>query len=377
VKNVEALQNKVENINTTEIPDYWKTHIDEKISTIKNLHRQYGKDCFSFVLFADTHYPSNLSKISPVLAKRIMDETNIKYALHVGDWQTRGCLATKELLLEENEAIEKMFAPIQDRLLMEQGNHDGSYGWLDRDGDGTYNNSGKAPKDRETYVHNLTPQELHEFAYRKVGTIGDVHFDETGTAYYIDDTSNNVRYIGLNTQQNNYELQADGTQLYPKMWIMRFTQPQFDFLTKEALVEGVKEKTKIVIFAHVPTTQELGDKDVMNGVLRAFVNKTTYSGSYAGEYGYDAVSVNVDFTDVKGTFVGYFHGHTHIDSVNTSNGFNIIGTRCDAKEENTDALKNERVEGTVTEQSFDVFTVTPTKIYATKIGAGVDREISY
>ena len=71
------------------------------------------------------------------------------------------------------------------------------------------------------------------------------------------------------------------------------------------------------------------------------------------------------------------HGHTHVDSLNTSQGFNIIGTRCDGREENTDVLKNERVKGTVTEQSFTVFTVTKDKIYATKIGAGSDREISY
>lgn len=51
----------------------------------------------------------------------------------------------------------------------------------------------------------------------------------------------------------------------------------------------------------------------------------------------------------------------------------------DAKEENTTALKNERVAGTTTEQSFDVFTVNKAekKIFATKIGAGADRVINY
>ncbi len=374
---VSALEIKVENIGTTNIPEYWKGHIEAKIKTIKDLHKQYGKDCFSFILLADTHYPSNLGKASPVLAKKIMDETNIKYAIHVGDWQTRGCHNTKEQLIAENEAIDVWIAPIRDRLLVQQGNHDGSYGLLDRDSDGTYNNSGKVPAERETYVYNLTPQELYDFAYRKVGMIGNVRFDNTGTAYYIDDTANNVRYIGLNTQQNNYELQADGTQKYPKMWIMRFTQPQFDFLINEALVENTSNKTKFVIFGHVPTTQEIGDRDVMNGVLNAFVNKTTYRGNYNGMYGYDAVSVNVDFRNAKGTLVGYFHGHTHVDSVNTSYGFNLIGTRCDAAEENDSSLKAERVARTITEQSFDVFTITPDQIYATKIGAGSDRQIKH
>ena len=75
--------------------------------------------------------------------------------------------------------------------------------------------------------------------------------------------------------------------------------------------------------------------------------------------------------------VGYFHGHTHVDSVDASNSFKLIGTRCDAAEENNSTLKAERIAGTTTEQSFDVFTVTNDKIYATKIGAGANREIYY
>lgn len=388
VKNSESITNafsRIENLENgltkDEIPTYWQEHLDQKIKTIKNLHKQYGKDCFSFVFMTDTHYPSNLGKISPLLVKHIMNKANIKYALHAGDWQTRGCHTTKEALLTENENIEKMFEPIIDRLLWQQGNHDGAYGLLDRDGNGKYNNSDSngndySPNIRESYIHNLTPQELHEFAYRKVGMVGNVHFDDTGTAYYIDDISNNVRYIGLNTQCNDYELQTDGTQKYPKMWIAQFMQSQFDFLIDEALVENVTDKTKIVIFAHVPpTTKEIRGEDLINGVLNAFVNRSEYNESYEGQDGYGAVSVDVKFTNVKGILVGYFHGHTHIDSVNTSKGFNIIGTRCDAQEENNATLNAERVTGTITEQSFDIFTVTSDRIYATKIGAGTDREI--
>ena len=392
IDRIEGLEN---GIMADAIPSEWRNHINNKIEVIKNLHRQYGKDCFSFVLMTDTHYPSNLGKISPLLAKTVMDKANIKYVLHAGDYQTRGCHQTKELLLEENEKVEEMFMPIMDRLLWQQGNHDGAYGLLDRDVNGSYNNSDSSgntypPNERETYIHNLTPQEIHEYLYRKVGMVGDVHFDDSGTAYYIDDKSNNVRYIGLNTQCNNYELQADGTQKYPKMWIMQFMQPQFDFLINEALVENVTDKTKIVIFAHVPTTQEIRDRELMNGVLNAFVNRAKYTGSYAGVGAdhYGAVSVNVDFVNAKGRLVGYFHGHTHQDSVNTGKGFNIIGTSCDAHEENddhndTNGMWYKRYQATnpecptynpnpIYEQSFDVFTVTNDIIYRTKIGAGAN-----
>ncbi len=509
------------------IPDYWKTHLNERIGAVKALQSEGGKDCFSFIVMADMHYPSNLGKLSPLLAKRILDKCDIKYALCLGDVQTRGCMNTKELILAENEAIDEMLSPICDRLLRTEGNHEGAYGFLDRDGDGIFNNtdangSYKEPADRETYVNNLTPTELYNAVYRKVGLVGDVHFDESGSGYYIDDTANKVRYIVLNTTRNDYELQEDGTPKYPKMWLFRFTQSQFD-LVIEALNSIPSDSWGVVVAGHCPLYQEIGDAEVMREVLKAYKNKGKYEGEYAGtanggavynnlaeplpdnttdtskwvndhrisssgiivhsgktvsnfipctygdvirvkgiefeanadryqilkadketvydsaqisvptsnisivkvgdvyemtvcerpnpntdnihyirfafstpanpedviitvneeiaeaSRGYDYVSVNVDFSEAKGELVGYFAGHVHCDHVHTSFGLNIITTRCDAKEENTDALKNERVSGTTTEQSFDVFTVNKATrtIHATKIGAGADREILY
>jgi hypothetical protein len=101
--------------------------------------------------------------------------------------------------------------------------------------------------------------------------------------------------------------------------------------------------------------------------------------------GYDAVAVECDFSNAKGTLICYNAGHIHQDKVYTTGypsgalKFPIITTRCDAREENTDALKAERIEGTVTEQSFDVFTVDRKNrtIHVTKIGAGSNRDIEY
>ena len=513
------VDSKIKEIVDESLPSYWQSHIDEKIATVKALQDEGGKDCFSFVAMADMHYPTNLGKCSPLLAKKILDGCDIKYALCLGDVQTRGCHATKELLLAENVEIEKMLSPIRDRLLQTEGNHDGSYGTLDKDGDGeisNYDSDGnlKPPAERETYVYNLTPAELHSAIYRKVGLVGDVHFDESGSGYYVDDTANKVRYIVLNTHCNDYELQEDGTVKYPKMWIFRFTQPQFD-LVEEALNTIPSDSWGVVVAGHCPLWQEIGDSEVMQGVLNAYKNKTTYSGSYAGtasggvaytnladptsadwkngyrigssslsaqtgktttnliecavgdvirvkgvefaasvdrvcmtlnntqtgqynyvselpndrfgyekvngvhtftilkvgvaDYkyfrccfdtptdpstviitkneeisegavgGYDAVSVDCDFSNAKGQLIGYFAGHVHADRNLVTGGVPVISTRCDAREEYTEEMRNERVKGTITEQSFDVFTVNKAKrkIYATKIGAGDDRVIDY
>ena len=524
-------------LNGYAIPDYWQDYLDSKCATIKTLQDAGGKDCFSFVVMADLHYPSNLGKRSPDLAKKILEDCDIKFALCLGDVQTRGCHATKELLLAENVKIEEMLKPIRKSLLQTQGNHDGNYGFLDRDGNGEYNNTDpdtgeiKPANERESYVYSLTPSELYGYIYRKVGMVGDIHFDESGTGYWIDDVSNKVRYIILNTQNTKYELQEDGTAKYPPMWIFRFQQSQFN-LTIEALNSVPSDEWAVVVAGHCPLWQEIGDREVMKGVLAAYKAKDTYSGEYAGTagggpaytnlaeplpnnttdtskwvngyrfsstaisaqsgktlsnpisiepgdvirvkgvsfvasadrywlaglnvegqtwsdiqyvssggstqvsitqdgdvyvfnfhptingltnvtarfafntpsdpnsviitvneeikesaHGYDYVSVDCDFSNAKGKLVGYFAGHNHADNAvvqygaqtDSEHGFPCITTRCDAKEEYTDEMKAERVEGTTTEQCFDVFTVNKKTgtISATKIGAGADRTISY
>lgn len=509
----------VEVLSDDGIPDYWESYLEDKINTVNKLQEEGGKDCFSFVVMADMHYPTNLGKLSPLLAKRILDKCDIRFALCLGDVQNRGCHDNKELVLAENKEIDKMLSPILDRLLRTEGNHEGAYGFLDRDGDGI-SNSGKENYEKETYVNNLTPAELHSAIYRKVGLVGDVHFDESGSGYYVDDTANKVRYIILNSQRNEYELQADGTPRYPKMWCFNFTQSQFD-LVIEALYSIPSDSYGVVVASHCPIYQEIADAELMRELLKAYKNKGRYKGEYAGiasggaDYvnlaeplpdntadkskwindhrisssgiseqagktvtnpipckngdvvrvkgvsftantdrvmltgeslsyksgqmnyvsalpdahfgyalnedvheftilstnaaythirfsfdtptkpediiitvneelvessrGYDYVSVNADFSEAKGELVGYFAGHVHTDRLHTSFGLNIITTRCDAKEENTEDLKAERVKGTVTEQSFDVFTVNKATrtVYATKIGAGSDRVISY
>ena len=365
------------------LPDYWEAYLSEKTAAIHALQDLCGKDCFTFINIADIHRTSNLGKLSPQIAARIAQECCVKYVLVTGDTQTRGCWPSKDKLLEEEAAFREMIKPVDSKMLRMEGNHDRSYGTLDRDGDGSISNSFsdgivKPAAERETYVYSLTEGEAHRLFYRPVGMVGDVHFDSTGTAYYVDDTTNKVRYICLNTHCVPYEENQDGTAKYSPMWVYRYTQSQFDFLVGEALTTGMDDNWSVVVAGHVPPTQEIGDREIMLGVLSAYKDKTTYSGEYAGVYGFDAVSVNADFTDAKGNFVAYFHGHNHEDSVQTAEGLTIIGTRCDGAQENDPALLAQRIAGTVTEQSFDVFTVDTANgvIYATKIGAGEDRIIT-
>ncbi len=367
----------------TTLPGYWQAYLPSKIQTVKALQTE---DTFSFVMLADIHYTQPPVSFAPKLADVIMNACGIPYAILAGDVQSRRCRPDKETVLSDWEEIEKMLSPIRDRLLQTEGNHDGVYAKLDRDGNGQIDNqyadgTPKPPHLRETYVYSFTPQELYALIYSKVAKIPGVQFSENRCAYYIDDPVGRVRYIGLNTQCNEYALQSDGTAKYPKMWLYRFTQPQFDFLINRALSEGLTDDYAVVVFGHSTLYKEVGDGQLMQGVLSAFKNKTAYRGTYPGtaDNHYDMVSVDVDFTKAKGELIGYFSGHVHADTWECVDGVDRITTRCDGHNENVPERKEERVFGTVTECSFDVFTVNKSTrtIHATKIGAGEDREFAY
>ena len=509
------------------IPSYWLNHLEEKIETIRSLQEAGGQDCFSFPVLTDLHIDANLGMRSPELAKYVMEQCGMKYALCLGDVFTRGVKWTKEEADEHYAQIENLLSPLRSCLLQTQGNHDGVYGAGDYDGDG----------DTDVYLYNYTPQQMFERIYRKVGLVGNVHFDPNGSnAYYIDDTASRVRFIVLNTHCTQWAEDENGLAKYNNMSMFRYTQKQYDFLAQEALVTGLEEGWQVVIGSHVPIhhSGEMPEGEVMVGFLNAYKNKTTYSGAYAGtaegggqtadftnlndpsdgdflddhkfntssdadenpiieweggfvsgyipatspnkesdvirftgidtaesitakgydadhnllmttvstlyddfsigddgivtwkagyvdnyistananalayirisatklttaeaiiitkneeityteaegdSTGFDAVSVDVDFSQAKGDLTAYFGGHVHADNA-WDDGFPVISTRCDAQVENNAELKAERIKGTATEQSFDVFTVNKAKrkIYATKIGAGEDRVIRF
>lgn len=86
--------------------------------------------------------------------------------------------------------------------------------------------------------------------------------------------------------------------------------------------------------------------------------------------------INEVYSSMSATLIGVLAGHSHADysTTDTKNGYLLIATTCDACT-GTPAKK----EGTVTEQAFDVIHIDTAnrKLYATRIGAGVNREWVY
>ncbi len=368
------------------IPDYWNDYLEEKISDIKANQEKGGKDCFSFVVITDMHYEQNLGKQSPLLAKKIMDECNIKYALIFGDLTTRAAVASEAEMENSFIGAKTMLQPILGRALLTQGNHDGAWGQYDANGDGEISET-------DYYCFNYSPAKMYERIYRSVSCVDGVHFDKSGTGYYIDDTANKVRYIILNTHCVKHETNSDGTAVNNTMRTFRCTQSQFD-MTIEALDSIPSEDWNIIVGSHFPVIDGFdyngdGNNDyfllgsdipLIRELLTAFNCRETYAKSFGTENTWEYVNVDVDFTGAKGRVLGCFAGHIHVDMnlSETVSGVPVITTRCDSQTENLDDLCAERVKGTITEQSFDVVTIDKVNCiaYITKIGAGNSREFS-
>ena len=387
---ITPLKEQVDGLSATvarvapELPDYWVPHLNAKIARVRELQRAGGKDCYSFIAMADFHHSGSnedvvASEHSPQMIKRIADACNIKYCLCLGDIQSGGALETKELMDAHWDEIHDIFAPIRDITLFTPGNHDGAYGKYDKDGNGKLDTL-------DNYVYNLPRTEMYDRIFRSVSKIPGVVFNDTGDAYYVDDSVAKVRYLLMNTQWvPNDDVDGNGCNLYTVMRHGCLGQSQLNFAV-EALKSLPDEDWHVVTGGHYPITQveainDGGGRDLslFRDMLCAFQKRTTFTRTYGTKGEYNYVSLDVDFTDAKGCVAGAFAGHVHNDYIFTDFAFPIILHTADAcgsfKEGGSIGAKGKA--GTITERAFDVVTVDKKKgkIYLTKVGLGQDREV--
>ena len=322
---VNQLQQEIVDIKGGTIPEYWNgtytevykdssgnvlytkdytKYIDEKIARIKELLDSGGINCFAFPFITDIHMESNLGKKAPLLMDKIMKACALPYALCGGDNNTRhGANHNLEYLKNEWLDIDAMFEPILDRLLIQDGNHDGSAGIIDANGDGVADdiNADGVVDSYDKNVYNFTPEQKYSRIRRKASLINGVKFDETGNAFYVDDKIAKVRYIMLNSHNNLHEENKDGSAKYNNMTHFRFGQAQYDFLINDALT-SVTDGYSVIVCCHVPLdrTQEyiywggetnssgsladgsIADCTIMQRLLNAYKKKDTYSGTFNG-----------------------------------------------------------------------------------------------
>lgn len=353
---------------TYSIPSYWENMIEEKTKAVKALLDLGGDACVSFVWASDTHIPDNHTARTNDIGKlmsQIMDNCGIPFAVLTGDVGTRASFDTEEQLTSTQQSIPEHLAPLwgTERLLVAAGNHDGCYG------------------DSSCYYRKqISPQKMWELYFEKQSLDARRVFSENGTYFYVDNISQKIRFIILNSNYGGeYATYDNGIAVNNRFGTACYGQEQLDWFADVAL--DMPEGYGAVIIAHVPPNVSYTvDKIQFIGIINAYNRKAKYSGSYTGGVdGWSNNSVSVDFRGAKGEIIAMFAGHVHQDTIDTATLACPLITIVSAGAPVNAGEVPDRTFYTDTETSFDVVTINrqTRTIYLTRVGAGEDRIVQY
>lgn len=371
----------------THIPTVW----DEAINYASNRldeARNGGVNCVNFLWATDIHAieekPSTLAfttdktmdevgKLFGHIARNMMDKADIPLFVATGDLMSQNSYTDTAKVYGELALIKRWLNPIphyQQALIM--GNHDGAWG------------NTMAVEDQ--YKNQLPLNEMYNLIYRKQAMDLRRVSGDNGTYYYIDNVPQRMRFIMLNTNNTpDYEALSDGKAKYNR-FSGCYCQAQLDWLTNVAL--NMPEGYTACILGHEPYPS---DWTQMVGIVDAYNKRVSFKNTYThSENTWRNSTVNVNFANATGEIAAVFAGHVHYDYIRNNENNPMyttcplitmttsLGGRAD-RDLPTGATQPSRSEDNATEFAMDIVTVDTAnrKIYMTRLGAGVDREVSY
>ena len=347
----------------SQIPEYWKEHLQKKIATIHKHQSNAGKNSASFALITDMHWEQN-EHHSAALLQKILFDCSIPYFLNAGDLVSGHGLCPEQELYEEISDYRENFASIESKCLIALGNHDMAYSTFD------------APL---YYMENAPMQRFYEYYFRPMTMYCGRTFSEDGTYYYADDKAHKIRYIVLNSQEViSEESTEEGYAKYNRMRNYGFLQAQIDWLANVAL-QVPADVWFVVVCSHAGRITLLEEKEeneynysLVTNVLKAFNDHTAYTGEKTYDNPLKNAKISVDFTGKGGNLVGWFSGHSHRDRIQKIDGVMFVETTTDASY--VAFLHHPGIRGTTNEHAFYVFTVDKATrtVYVTRICKGED-----
>lgn len=353
------------------IPEYWHSHIDEKIRKIHENQVKAGKNCISFGLISDIHWNRSRPGYSAAILERVADACAIPYVFNGGDTVSGAGTCKPELLFTELSGYHKEFHCLESRMLMAQGNHDSAYSEFD------------PPR---YYAQCITKAEIYEYLFRYETKYPDRTISEDGSYFYADSPRHKVRLIVLNPYDvPSDEVNDDGSAKYNKMRLPGYRQVQLEWFAKEALRVPSTDWTVVLCTHANPATKVIEDdyycrnEDAVLSIINAYRSGIPYEVENRHEDIPDySIHLTGDFTGRGGEFAVWVSGHTHIDLTTV-----VSGTLCTAIisdwNHQSRGLPFHRTGGTFREHAFDIFTIDTKKhkLYVTRVGAGDDREYDY
>ena len=138
--------------------------------------------------------------------------------------------------------------------------------------------------------------------------------------YYFDDTTNNIRFIVLDSCTPIYK--SAGTQL--------LTKNELEFFASALDMVGGRD---VLLLNHAPgqyyyrvaepetgeSTTTVTNRATMDSIINAYINKTSVTLTDDA-----SVSHTHDYSEATGRFIGLVAGHTHRAGYTNSNGYNVL-----------------------------------------------------
>ena len=291
-------------------------YMHNKISEIRKLIKKADGDYDAFFFCTDQHWPLNAKK-SPLLMHYISERVNIPRAFMGGDYADG----------INRDAIMAFSSNYEGKIYNITGNHEFMDYWCE---DGT-----------------MVPQDITgaDIWANLDGHMTDcIIGDARRNYYYVDNIVQKIRYIILSVFDDGLSSNFDADQ---STWL-------------ENTALSMPDGYNAVIFAH----------HIINVDADYRVSATAF--------GVDIISI----AERNGNVIAMFSGHTHIDGMyKTSGGIPCFVTTCDKFQpwidngQNKEPLLSKRVEGTITEQAFDVVIIDKKNkiISAVRIGCPADN----
>lgn len=349
----------------TYIPDYWHDHLEEKIEKIHENQIKAGPRGASFGFITDIHWAPN-RKFSSALLEKVMNECAVPYFYNGGDTVSGAGICSAKTIIRDLVSFSNTFSRLESRMLWAMGNHDPAY----------YD----VKEGTAYYSQNLTHDELYEYMFRYNTKYPDRTMSPDGTYFFADDKHHKVRHIVLNPYDTpNDDTLPDGKAVFNKFTTLGCRQAQLQWFADVALDVPTSDWTVVLCTHTCPSSGEyIRNQEIILGLIKAFREGTTFELATSHEISEYNAHITADFRGRGGEFAVWVTGHTHEDRVKVVDDVLCLSVLSDWNHQHA-RLPMQRTNGTINEHAFDIFTIDPAnhKIYATRIGAGEDREFDY
>ena len=307
------------------VPDYWLTHLQERIPAIRSAMEAAGWEKSAFLWYHDVHWTYGYKR-APMLLKYLYQHTPINRTAFGGDIvDNEGDDTTMAYLWDWRDAVRGL--PNHHSV---PGNHD--------DGNSTDNRW----DDPYIYAYLLAAEETP-----------DVVRGDAGLYYYIDVPTEKTRYLYLDTATKDGNIINDATE---QAWL------------KETL-KGTPDGWHIVAIAHIWRTVDYTASPPVDAGW-------SYGGAYCLEQ-FDAYNARSgEYAACTGRVEFAIGGHTHVDADFVSDGgIPVILTEGDSRYVRSGLACKE---GTITEASVNAIVADYAHgvVNVIRIGRGSSRVVN-